>query len=892
MTAVKDIRRTFLDYFVSKGHTEVSSSSLVPQNDPTMMFVNSGMVQFKNVFTGIDKRPYTRATTAQKCVRAGGKHNDLENVGYTARHHTFFEMLGNFSFGDYFKDDAIAFAWELVTKEFGLPADKLCVTVHTSDEEAAEIWKKVTGFSDNKIIRIPTDDNFWRMGDTGPCGPCTEIFYDHGDHIWGGPPGSAEEDGDRFIEIWNNVFMQYEQLPDRKIDLPAQSVDTGMGLERIAAILQGVHTNYEIDIFQALIGDIANKLSTDPENEKQKASHQVIADHLRSTCFLMADGVMPSNDGRGYVLRRIMRRAMRHAHILGAQDPLMYRLVPELIKQMGEAYPELIAAQSLMNETLKLEETRFKTTLERGLSMLDEESERLGEGGTLEGDKAFRLYDTFGFPIDLTADALKAKNISVDMEGFEKSMADAKAKARASWAGSGDEANETIWFDVEDKCGATEFLGYDKETCEAQILAIVKDGALVDNLAAGETGFVIVNQTPFYAESGGQVGDTGTIATDEGAKAMVTDTKKKLCKIWAHQINVTSGNLHANDSAALAIDTDRRNAIRGNHSATHLLHEALRQHLGDHVAQKGSLQDDTRTRFDISHPKSISKDELEKITADVIAEIEANTPVVTRIMDLDEAKGSGARALFGEKYDSEVRVVSMGRDTGEHAYSVELCGGTHVKKTGDIGKFMIVAESAVSAGVRRIEAITGDRVDAYLAEKDNAIKLELDHLRAQFDALLKDLKMLGGQAEMCGASADEIRAANRAIEKQIADLRRAQGAETSDKDIKTIGSVKYIGKVLDGFAPQDLKPMADQLKSKIGSGVIALVATNDGKASIVVGVTQDLTDKYNAVELVKIGSQALGGNGGGGRPDMAQAGGPNADAANDAVTSIEAKLAG
>lgn len=891
MTAVKDIRRTFLDYFVSKDHTEVASSALVPQNDPTMMFVNSGMVQFKNVFTGVDKRPYTRATTSQKCVRAGGKHNDLENVGYTARHHTFFEMLGNFSFGDYFKDDAIAFAWELVTKEFGLPAEKLCVTVHTSDEEAAGIWKKVTGFSDNKIIRIPTDDNFWRMGDTGPCGPCTEIFYDHGDHIWGGPPGSAEEDGDRFIEIWNNVFMQYEQLPDRKIDLPAQSVDTGMGLERIAAILQGVHTNYEIDLFQALIGDIANKLSTDPHAEKQKASHQVIADHLRSTCFLMADGVMPSNEGRGYVLRRIMRRAMRHAHILGAQDPLMYRLVPELIKQMGEAYPELVAAQSLMTETLKLEETRFKTTLERGLSMLDEESERLGEGGTLEGEKAFKLYDTFGFPIDLTADALKAKNIAVDMAGFEKSMDEAKAKARASWAGSGDTADEKVWFEIEEKFGATEFLGYKSEKAEAQILAIVKDGKIADTLKQGESGFIIVNQTPFYAESGGQVGDTGTITSDE-ANANVTDTKKKLGKVWAHQIAVTNGTFSMNDEIAMEVDHDRRNAIRGNHSATHLLHEALRQHLGDHVAQKGSLQDAERTRFDISHPKGILKEELDKITADVVAEIEANTEVVTRIMDLEDAKHSGARALFGEKYDSEVRVVSMGRDNGKHAYSVELCGGTHVKQTGDIGKFMIISESAVSAGVRRIEAITGDRVDAYLADKDTAIKIELDKLRAEFDALLKELTMLGGESQMPGASADEIRAANRAMEKQIADLRRAKGAQTSDDEIKQIGTMKYIGKVLEGFAPQDLKPMADQLKAKIGSGVVALVATNDGKASIVVAVTSDLTDKISAVELVKIGSQALGGNGGGGRPDMAQAGGPNADAANDAVTSIENKLVG
>jgi alanyl-tRNA synthetase len=892
MTAVKDIRRTFLDYFVSQGHTEVASSPLIPENDPTLMFVNSGMVQFKNVFTGLDKRDYTRATTSQKCVRAGGKHNDLENVGYTARHHTFFEMMGNFSFGDYFKEDAIFFAWELLTKHFDLPADKLLVTVHTTDTEAPDIWKKVTGFGDDKIIRIPTDDNFWRMGDTGPCGPCTEIFFDHGDHIWGGVPGSPEEDGDRFIEIWNNVFMQYEQRENDRIDLPQQSIDTGMGLERIAAILQGVHSNYEIDLMQGLIHDVANKLSTDPNHEKQKASHQVIADHLRSTCFLMADGVMPSNEGRGYVLRRIMRRAMRHAHILGAQDPLMHQLVPELINQMGEAYPELKSAESLMTETLKLEETRFKKTLERGLSMLDDEAIRLGEGGTLEGEKAFKLYDTFGFPVDLTADALKVKNIEVDMDGFNTSMEAAKAKARASWSGAGGEADETVWFEVEEKFGATEFLGYERETCEAEILCIVKDGKIVDALANDETGFIVTNQSPFYAESGGQVGDTGTFIAEKG-NANVTNTLKKLGKVWAHQITVTNGSLNTGDAVEMKIDTDRRAAVESNHSVTHLLHEALRQALGDHVAQKGSLQDDTRTRFDIAHPKGITAEELQKVEADVNAEIAANTPVVTRIMDLDDAKESGARALFGEKYDAEVHVVSMGQMGADHAYSVELCGGTHVKQTGDIAKFKIISESAVSAGVRRIEAITGARVDAYIAEQESNDKAELEKYTTMYNELSSELTSLGGSVDAPDLTdIESIRITTRKIEKQVSDLRRQQGTQTSDDDVKDIAGIKYIGKILDGFAPQDLKPMADTLKAQIGSGVVALVAVNDGKASIVVGVTNDLTDKINAVDLVRTGSAALGGKGGGGRPDMAQAGGPDGSAANDAVASIEGQLAG
>ena len=895
MKTVKDIRSEFLGYFDKQGHEVVSSSPLVPQNDPTLMFVNSGMVQFKDVFTGKEHRPYTRATTAQKCVRAGGKHNDLDNVGYTARHHTFFEMLGNFSFGDYFKDDAIAFAWELVTKNFGLPAEKLLVTVHTSDEEAADIWKKVTGFSDNKIIRIPTDDNFWRMGDTGPCGPCTEIFYDHGDDIWGGPPGSAEEDGDRFIEIWNLVFMQFEQLTNgEKVNLPNQCVDTGMGLERIAAILQGVHSNYEIDLMDQIIEHVADLTGVAKDSE-MGASHRVIADHLRSSAFLMADGVMPSNEGRGYVLRRIMRRGMRHAHILGAKDPLMHKLIPTLVGLMGEAYPELKRAEAMVSQSLEIEETRFKKTLDRGLALLDEETSKLGSSKVLPGEVAFKLYDTFGFPVDLTADALRAKDMSVDMEGFNANMAAQKAQARASWSGTGDEGNEKLWFDLEEEHGATEFLGYEREESEAQIIALVKEGENVQSVAQGDAVQVVLNQTPFYAESGGQVGDAGRITTESGATLDVTDTKKKVGKVFVHMAQVTHGAIKLGDNVKASVDHARRADIKAHHSATHLLHEALRQVLGDHVAQKGSLQDATRTRFDISHPKAISSDELAQIEAIVIKEIEGNTPVETRIMGIDDAMESGARALFGEKYGDEVRVVSMGSiaSGANHPFSVELCGGTHVKNTGDIGAFKIINESAVSAGVRRVEAVTGAHVDAYLADKLAAKKDRLDKLKAEIESLKDELAQLGGIDDtVLGASEDDLIAHKKHLQKQISEQRRAQGAQTSDDEVKEVGGVKFVGKVLDGFPPKDLKPMADDLKQKLGSGVVVLVATNDGKASIVVAVTEDLTSRISAVDLVKVGAEALGGKGGGGRPDMAQAGGPDATTANDAVGSIEKKLAG
>ena len=878
MKTVNDIRNEFLSYFNGQGHEVVQSSPLIPQNDPTLMFVNSGMVQFKDVFTGKERRDYKRATTAQKCVRAGGKHNDLENVGYTARHHTFFEMLGNFSFGDYFKDDAIAFAWELVTKNFGLPADKLLVTVHTSDEEAAGIWKKVTGFSDDKIIRIPTSDNFWAMGDTGPCGPCTEIFYDHGDHIPGGPPGSPDEDGDRFIEIWNLVFMQFEQVDkDTRINLPAPSVDTGMGLERIAAILQGVHSNYEIDLFKDILHHIE-----DIVGEKENASHRVIADHLRSAAFLMADGVMPSNEGRGYVLRRIMRRGMRHAHLLGADEPLMHKLIPTLVAQMGEAYPELKRAQSMVTESLKNEETRFKKTLEQGLKMLDDESQNIKEGKKFPGDIAFKLYDTYGFPVDLTQDALKSKNIEVDMDAFNKAMDKQKAQARANWSGSGDTATEKLWFELLEQHGPTEFLGYASEEAEAKILAIVKDGAIVKEANEDDEVFVITNQSPFYAESGGQVGDTGVILTAKGSKLEVSDTLKKAGKLWAHKGTCVSGRLDIGDNITLRVDHDRRAEIKAHHSVTHLLHEALRQTLGDHIAQKGSLQDDHRTRFDVSHNNPISVEELGKIEDIVNREIRADTRVETRVLPLDEAVESGARALFGEKYDDEVRVVRMGtQGPGQNnPFSVELCGGTHVNRTGEIGAFKIIAQSAVSAGVRRVEAVAGAAALDYFNQNEKYL-----HDAAQ---MLKS-----NPAELAGrvkALSDE----KKKLENEVANLRKqlATGGAGggSNDDIKDIGGVKFIAKVLPGIPAKDLKGMADELKKKLGSGVVALIATDEDKASIVVAVTEDLTDKINAVDLVKAGAEALGGKGGGGRPDMAQAGGPNGSAANDALEKIQAIL--
>ncbi len=887
MRTVNDIRSEFLNFFIGKGHTHVPSSPLVPQNDPTLMFANSGMVQFKNVFTGAEKRPYSRATTAQKCVRAGGKHNDLDNVGYTARHHTFFEMMGNFSFGDYFKEEAIKNAWELITKNYGMSPEKLLVTVHTSDEEAAALWRKIAGFPDNKIIRIPTNDNFWMMGDFGPCGPCSEIFYDQGDKLAGGPPGSPDQDGDRFLEFWNLVFMQFEQEPDgnggyNRKPLPKPSIDTGMGLERMSALMQGKTSNYDIDLLRSIIEHSADLTGVSPDGA-QAPSHRVISDHLRCASFLLADGVMPSNEGRGYVLRRIMRRGMRHAHLLGAQEPLMYRLFPTLLASMGQAYPELKRAEGLIVETLKNEESRFKKTLDRGLKMLDDETSKLGSGQKLSGDVAFKLYDTYGFPVDLTADALRAKGLDVDMAGFENAMEQQKATARKSWAGSGDAGTSKIWFELFDKLGPTEFLGYRDTSAEGKILAIVKDGKEVNELKIGEEGFIIVNQTPFYAESGGQVGDTGIMLTPAGDAFDVTDTKKQVGKLWVHIGKVSKGKISVGEGVELRVDMKRRDAIQANHSVTHLLHEALRLTLGDHIAQKGSLQDEGRTRFDISQPNQITQEQLRSIEEQVNEQIRANTEVVTRVLPLDEAVDSGARALFGEKYDDEVRVVSMGtpRTPGSNIpYSVELCGGTHVKRTGDIGMFKIIGESAVSAGVRRIEAIVGKALLDHVNEKEALITEVMTTLKSGPSDIPARVKSLVDDKKK--------------LEQEISNLRRqlASGGTgpSGGDDTKDIGGVKFLGKVLPDFPAKDLKPMADDFTKKLGSGVVALIATEDGKASIVVAVTKDLSERISAVELVKVGSAALGGSGGGGRADMAQAGGPNAEAANDALAALEKSI--
>ncbi|MEQ9693283.1 alanine--tRNA ligase [Shimia sp. SDUM112013] len=890
MPSLNDIRSTFLNYFAKQGHEIVESSPLVPRNDPTLMFVNSGMVQFKNCFTGVDKRDYVRATTAQKCVRAGGKHNDLDNVGYTARHHTFFEMLGNFSFGDYFKHEAIPFAWELITKEFDIPKEKLYTTVYHTDDEAFEIWKKV-GVPEDRIIRIATSDNFWQMGPTGPCGPCTEIFYDHGDHIWGGPPGSPEEDGDRFIEIWNIVFMQNEKFEDGSmVDLDMQSIDTGMGLERIGALLQGSHDNYDTDLFKALIEASANVTSTDPYGDKN-VHHRVIADHLRSTSFLIADGVMPSNDGRGYVLRRIMRRAMRHAHLLGAKDPVMHQLVPSLVTQMGQAYPELGRAQALIEETLNLEETRFKQTLDRGLKLLDDELEGLAEGAPLSGEAAFKLYDTYGFPLDLTQDALREKGREVDTDGFDSAMAEQKAKARAAWAGSGDAADNAIWFDVAEQHGATEFLGYDTESAEGQILAIVVDGAATDKLDAGATGWIVMNQTPFYAESGGQVADHGYVARLENRDEMakVVDVQKFAeGKLFAHKVTVERGVIAKGDPVAMEVDHIRRSAIRANHSATHLLHEALRETLGDHVAQRGSLNAEDRLRFDFSHAKALSADELHRVGLDVNAYIRQNTAVETRVMTPDDAREIGAQALFGEKYGDEVRVVSMGRaNTGKglngDTYSIELCGGTHVKQTGDIGVFVLLGDSASSAGVRRIEALTGQAAFEHLEREAGRMAEVAGALKAQPAEVLDRLK----------AIMDE----RKALQNEVAQLRRelamAGGAgQGGAPEAKEVNGIKFHAQVLTGVSGKDLRPLLDEHKSRLESGAVLLIADEGGKVAVAAGVTKDLTDSLSAVDLVRAAVEALGGKGGGGRPDMAQGGAKDASNAEAAMAAAEAVIAG
>src|SRR5438552_904480 len=889
MSGVNEIRSTFLNYFAANGHEIVASSRLVPRNDPTLMFTNAGMVQFKNVFTGVEKRPYQRATTSQKCVRAGGKHNDLDNVGYTARHLTFFEMLGNFSFGDYFKERAIELAWNLITKDFGLPKDKLLVTIYHTDDEAAGHWKKIAGFSDDRIIRIPTSDNFWAMGDTGPCGPCSEIFIDRGEHIWGGPPGSPEEDGDRFLEFWNLVFMQFEQVTkEERVPLPRPSIDTGLGLERMACILQGVESVFETDLFRQLIDATASALGHGPE-EQTVASFRVIADHLRSSAFLITDGVLPSNEGRGYVLRRIMRRAMRHAQLLGARDPLMHRLVWALVREMGQAYPDLVRAEKLIEETLRLEETRFRKTLERGLSILDEKSSGLKKGDMFDGDTAFTLYDTYGFPLDLTQDALKSRGISVDIASFTDAMEKQKAKARASWSGSGDTATENVWFPLREKLGATEFLGYETETAEGVVGALVKDGKDTDSLKLGESGAIVLNQTPFYAESGGQVGDTGMMI-GEGVKFRVTETQKKAGDLFVHLGQVEQGTLKVGTALQLEVDHVRRASIRAHHSATHLLHEALRQVLGDHIAQRGSLVAPDRLRFDFVHPKPITAEELarvEDIANEVVLE---NDEVTTRLMAVDDAREAGARALFGEKYGDEVRVVSMGQQARAHGqnalgWSVELCGGTHVRRTGDIGLITVTGESAVASGVRRIEALTGRHArkhanDTMAIAKTAASELRtsVDDMPARIAALMEERKKL---------------------ERDLSEARKklAMGSGTSVGNgaaagIREAGGVKLLARAVEGVETKDLKSLVDDGKKQIGSGVVAIVGvTEDGKAGLVVGVTADLTARFNAVELVRKGSEALGGKGGGGRPDMAQAGGPDGAKADAALSAIEKAMA-
>jgi alanyl-tRNA synthetase len=888
MNGVNEIRTAFLEFFARNGHEIVASSPLVPRNDPTLMFTNAGMVQFKNVFTGLEKRPYSRAATAQKCVRAGGKHNDLDKVGYTARHNTFFEMLGNFSFGDYFKAEAIEFAFTLITKHFDLPKKQLLVTVYHDDEEAYGLWKKIAGLPDSKIIRIASSDNFWTMGDTGPCGPSSEIFFDQGEKFSGGRPGSADADGDRFLEFWNLVFMQYEQVsPGERIALPRPSIDTGMGIERIAAILQGVPSNYDIDLMRTLILAVAAATGVDPDGP-QKASHRVIADHLRASAFLVADGVLPSNEGRGYVLRRIMRRAMRHAQLLGAKEPLMWRLVPVLLREMGQAYPELVRAQSLIVETLRLEETRFRITLARGLAMLDEASRSLSRGAILPGSIAFKLYDTYGFPLDLTEDHLRAREIGVDLEGFDAAMRQQRAEARKAWAGSGEAATESIWFGLKERLGASEFLGYETECAAGIIVAMLKDGREVSRLGRGESGQIIVNQTPFYGESGGQVGDTGRISA-AGFTFRVTNTQKRLGDLIIHEGVVEEGEGRVSLAVDLEVDHQRRRAIRANHSATHLIHEALRQVLGDHVAQKGSLVAPDRLRFDFAHQKPIGAEDLARIEDIANRAVLQNTPVETRLMDLEDAIGSGARALFGEKYGDQVRVVSMGHAAevlgggdGSRAnapLSVELCGGTHVSQTGDIGLISIVSESPVAAGVRRIEAKTRDAAR--------------HHLNAQAHKLQELAHLLKAPEEETGARLAQVLEERRKLERDLAEARKrlAMGSEAGAPAAEEIGGVKFLGKEVSGVEMKDLKSLADEAKRSLGSGVVAIVGVGaDGKAGVVVGVTEDLIGRLDAVALARLAAEKLGGKGGGGRRDLAQAGGPDGAGAPAALAAIAAAL--
>jgi alanyl-tRNA synthetase len=879
MTSTNDIRRSFLDYFGGQGHARVASAPLVPHNDPTLMFVNAGMVPFKNVFTGLETRGYSTATSSQKCVRAGGKHNDLDNVGYTARHHTFFEMLGNFSFGDYFKEQAIHHAWTLTTKEWGLDPERLTVTVYHTDDEAFDLWKKIAGLPEQRIIRIPTSDNFWSMGDTGPCGPCSEIFYDHGDHIPGGPPGSPEEDGDRFVEIWNLVFMQFDQTADgTRTPLPKPSIDTGMGLERIAAVMQGVTDNYDTDTFKALIAEsgVLTKTATTGDN---KASHRVIADHLRTSGFLIADGVLPSNEGRGYVLRRIMRRAMRHAHLLGAKDPLMYRLVPSLVAEMGGAFPELVRAQAAIEATLAQEETQFRRTLQNGLKLLDEATAGMGAGDTLSGDVAFKLYDTYGFPYDLTEDALRVNGLVVDRAGFDAGMAKQKAMARAAWKGSGAKASDDVWFDIAEESGSTEFIGYDTFEGDGQVVAIVKDGQRVQSAAPNDVAYVITNQTPFYAESGGQVGDEGAFFGPGSSEGQIIRTDKPLGRLHAHLTTIDGGPLAVGDSIRLNVYPEPRAKVRANHSATHLLHAALRNRLGTHVTQKGSLVAPDRLRFDFSHGQALSAEDIAAIEAEVNAEIRSNQPVSTRLMTPDDAVAAGALALFGEKYGDEVRVLTMGPKADARAYSVELCGGTHVSALGDIALFKIVSEGAVASGIRRVEAMTGEAARLWLTDREDKLKEIAAALRANPDEVPARVATLSETV--------------RRLEKELADAKKAialGGGGAAVAEPEALNGFNFLGQSYDGLDPKELRGLANDAKVRIGSGVVTLLTVNDGRASILIGVTDDLTSRFSAVDLVRVGVEALGGQGGGGKPDMAQGGGPDGAKADEAIAAVRAAI--
>ena len=885
---LKSVRKSFLSYFLNKNHRIVDSSNLVPSNDPTLMFTNSGMVQFKNVFTGLEKRDYKRAVTSQKCVRAGGKHNDLENVGYTPRHHTFFEMLGNFSFGDYFKDVAIELAWNLITKEFQISKDKLSVSVYAEDKEAHDLWKKIAGLPESRIYKIATNDNFWSMGDLGPCGPCSEIFYDHGDHLQGGPPGSKNQDGDRFIEIWNLVFMQFEQVSkDKRINLPRPSVDTGMGLERISALLQGTHDNYEIDHFKTLI-ESSSSLTKTKVTKENIASHRVIADHLRASSFLIAEGVLPSNEGRGYVLRRIMRRGMRHSHTLGSKEAIFYRMVPTLIKEMSDSYPELKRAEPLITETLKTEEEKFSSLLDRGIEILNENLDKVKKN-SFPGEIAFKLYDTYGFPLDLTADILKNKNIKVDNAGFEKEMEKSKKLARANWKGSGDKSLEEKWFKVREQLNPTEFLGYEFDKLEGIVLKISKGNDFVEEAKTGEQVEIVTNQTPFYAESGGQVGDQGVIYSND-CKVVIEDTQKKMGDLHVHLGKVNKGSIKINQSVNLKIDVDRRNNARAYHSATHLLHEALRRTLGKHVTQKGSLVSPEKLRFDFSHNKPIEKNEIEKIENYVNDMVNTAADVKTVIMTPKEAVEKGALAMFGEKYGDEVRVLSMGKENGGY-FSTELCGGTHVKNTKDIGKFKIVSQSSIAAGVRRVEALRDRQLDNFekSLKKDKSLKEK--NLKDQVDLIRKELlkyKIEPDYNDSLGLS-ENIKNLNKQLE--IIKIQNIINDKTKNiiKD-KKIGSFILRHQVLTDFPPKELRKIIDQSKQDIKQGIVVGFSSFEGKVGVAVGVTNELTQKYDAVTLVKIASEVLGGKGGGGRKDFAQAGGDNKNKIEEAFKALSEKI--